>query len=103
MVEAQYVIEDLKRIKDNMENDNLTEDQCYNLIENFKKSIYRLSDLSKNQNVSEQDIKMLDYIYSYMYDNSKFNILHEEFKWSILDLEILNIKINKKQLDEHEN
>ena len=83
-----------------MENKNLTQDQCYDLIESFQKSIYRLSDLGNSKDITEEDIKMLDDIYSYMYNTPNFNSLNKEIQWNILSLDILNIKRNQGQLVE---
>ena len=99
-VKQEELIEDLKTIKNIMENKNLTQDQCYDLIESFQKSIYRLSDLGNSKDITEEDIKMLDDIYSYMYNTPNFNSLNKEIQWNILSLDILNIKRNQGQLVE---
>lgn len=99
-VKQEELIEDLKTIKNIMENKNLIQDQCYDLIESFQKSIYRLSDLGNSKDITEEDIKMLDDIYSYMYNTPNFNSLNKEIQWNILSLDILNIKRNQGQLVE---
>lgn len=96
-VKQEDLIKDLKTIKGLMKN-NLTDNQRYNLLQGFFKSVCRLSDLGYSKNITEEDINNLDEIYRYMYDNSNFKNFESEIKWNTLYLYILNIKKNQGNL-----
>ena len=86
-----------------MKDNNINDDDRYDLVVGFDKIVNRVSRIRNKENLVLENIEILDDIYSNMYYDLNFKKLRSEIDWNILYLSILTIKKNKEQLKKIKN
>ncbi|MDU1456471.1 MAG: P-loop NTPase fold protein [Paeniclostridium sordellii] len=98
-VSYEEILKELKIIEFTMKDNNINDDDRYDLVVGFDKIVNRVSRIRNKENLVLENIEILDDIYSNMYYDLNFKKLRSEIDWNILYLSILTIKKNKEQLN----